>query len=76
MNDELGLWFNLSLLSVHNRYELMSDCWKEDPRSRPSFFRLIQKMEVIMERDAPYLDVNRDNEAHSYYNLLPEASAD
>ena len=76
MNDELGLWFNLSLLSVHNRYELMSDCWKEDPRSRPSFFRLIQKMEVIMERDAPYLDVNRDNEAHSYYNLPPEASAD
>ena len=76
MNDELGLWFNLSLLSVHNRYELMSDCWKEDPRSRPSFFRLIQKMEVIMERDAPYLDVNKDNEAHSYYNLPPEASAD
>ena len=76
MNDELGLWFNLSLLSVHNRYELMSDCWKEDPRSRPSFFRLIQKMEVIMERDAPYLDVNRDNEAHSYYNVPPEASAD
>ena len=68
MNDEL--------LSVHNRYELMSDCWKEDPRSRPSFFRLIQKMEVIMERDAPYLDVNRDNEAHSYYNVPPEASAD
>ena len=76
MNDELGLWFNLSLLSVHNRYELMSDCWKEDPRSRPSFFRLIQKMEVIMQRDAPYLDVNRDNEAHSYYNVPPEASAD
>ncbi|CAH3034302.1 unnamed protein product [Porites lobata] len=52
----------------------MSDCWKEDPRSRPSFFRLIQKMEVIMERDAPYLDVNRDNEAHSYYNVPPEAN--
>ena len=76
MNDELGLWFNLSLLSVHNRYELMSDCWKEDPRSRPSFFRLIQKMEVIMERDAPYLDLNKDNEAHSYYNVPPEVGGD
>jgi len=54
----------------------MSDCWKEDPRSRPSFFRLIQKMEVIMERDAPYLDVNNHNEAHSYYNVPPEAGAD
>ena len=29
-----------------------------------------------MQRDAPYLDVNRDNEAHSYYNVPPEASAD
>ena len=29
-----------------------------------------------MERDAPYLDVNKHNEAHPYYNVPPEASAD
>ena len=29
-----------------------------------------------MQRDAPYLDVNKHNEAHSYYNVPPEASDD
>ena len=29
-----------------------------------------------MERDAPYLDVNKHNEGHPYYNVPPEASAD
>ena len=54
----------------------MTDCWKEEPLSRPSFFQLIEKLEVIMKRDAPYLDLNKHNEDHPYYNLLPEASGD
>ena len=54
----------------------MTDCWKEEPRSRLSFFQLIEKLEVIMQRDAPYLDVNKDNEYHPYYNVPPEASDD
>ena len=29
-----------------------------------------------MERDVPYLDVNKHNEARPYYNVPPEASAD
>ena len=29
-----------------------------------------------MERDAPYLNVNKHNEYHPYYNVLPEASSD
>ena len=29
-----------------------------------------------MERDAPYLDVNKHNEDRPYYNVPPEASAD
>ena len=67
-----------SLIDVvlYNRYELMTHCWKEDPSSRPSFFQIIEKLEVIMERDAPYLDVNKHNEAHPYYNVPPEASDD
>ena len=54
----------------------MTHCWKEDPCSRPSFFQLIEKLEVIMQRDAPYLDVNKHNEDHPYYNVPPEASDD
>ncbi|CAH3024374.1 unnamed protein product, partial [Porites evermanni] len=57
-------------------YELISECWNEDPYFRPSFYLLIEKMEAIMERDAPYLDVNKHNEARPYYNVPPEASAD
>lgn len=29
-----------------------------------------------MQRDAPYLDVNKHNEAHTYYNVPPGVSAD
>ena len=29
-----------------------------------------------MERDAPYLDVNKHNEAHPYYNVPREAGGD
>ena len=47
----------------------MTDCWKEEPRSRPSFFQMIEKLEVIMQRDAPYLDLNKHNENHPYYNV-------
>ena len=54
----------------------MTHCWKEDPCSRPSFFQIIEKLEAIMQRDAPYLDVNKHNEAHPYYNVPPEASDD
>ncbi|CAH3153898.1 unnamed protein product, partial [Porites evermanni] len=57
-------------------YELITECWNEDPYIRPSFYRLIEKMEAIMERDAPYLNVNKHNEYHPYYNVPPEASAD
>ena len=54
----------------------MADCWKEEPHSRPSFYQLIEKLEVIMERDAPYLHLNERNEDRPYYNVPPEASDD
>ncbi|CAH3186227.1 unnamed protein product, partial [Porites lobata] len=57
-------------------YELMADCWKEEPRSRPSFYQLIEKLEVIMERDAPYLHLNEHNEDRPCYNVPPEAGDD
>ncbi|CAH3185149.1 unnamed protein product [Porites lobata] len=57
-------------------YELITECWNEDPYIRPSFYRLIEKMEAIMERDAPYLHVNKHDEDRPYYNVPPEASDD
>ncbi|CAH3190046.1 unnamed protein product [Porites lobata] len=58
-------------LIVYDRYQLMTDCWKEEPKARPSFYQLIEKLEIIMQKDAPYLDVNKHNEAHPYYNVPP-----
>ena len=86
LNNGLELWLTsivflilflfLFFFFIHNRYELMTDCWKEEPRSRPSFYQLIEKLEVIMERDAPYLHLNEHNEDRPYYNVPPEASDD
>lgn len=53
----------------------MTECWKEDPYSRPSFFQMIEKLEAIMERGAPYLDLNKHKEAHTYYNVPPGISS-
>ena len=54
----------------------MTDCWKEEARSRPNFFQMIEKLEVIMQRDAPYLDLSKHDEDHPYYKVPLEASGD
>ncbi|XP_073250482.1 receptor-type tyrosine-protein kinase FLT3-like [Porites lutea] len=58
-------------MSSDEVYELMTECWKEDPRDRPSFYQMIEKLEIIMQKDAPYLDVNKHDEDHPYYNVPP-----
>ncbi|KAM7430317.1 hypothetical protein ABFA07_018944 [Porites harrisoni] len=58
-------------MSSDEVYQLMTECWKEDPRARPSFYQMIEKLEIIMQKDAPYLDVNKHDEAHPYYNVPP-----
>ncbi|CAH3193934.1 unnamed protein product, partial [Porites evermanni] len=58
-------------MSSDEVYQLMTDCWKEEPKARPSFYQLIEKLEIIMQKDAPYLDVNKHNEDHPYYNVPP-----
>ena len=58
---------------MHDRYELMTLCWNEDPSSRPSFSELIDQLEVIMTRDVPYCDLNKHDESHPYYNVPAKA---
>ncbi|XP_020607168.1 tyrosine-protein kinase receptor torso-like [Orbicella faveolata] len=59
----------LNVLSSSYRYELMSECWNEDPSSRPSFSELIDRLEVMMTRNVPYCDLDRHDESRPYYNL-------
>lgn len=44
-------------------YELMLDCWKEEPDERPSFEQLIPKLEKMLKKDNPYFDWDGDNES-------------
>ena len=53
-------------LLIHDRYELMSECWNEDPSSRSSFSELIDRLEVIMTRDC---DLDKHDESRAYYNV-------
>ncbi|KAL9986774.1 hypothetical protein ACROYT_G000968 [Oculina patagonica] len=55
-------------------YELMSECWREDPSTRPSFSQLIDRLEVIMAKDVPYCDVSKLDESSAYYNVLAKAN--
>lgn len=36
----------------------MLECWKADPSERPSFARLVQTFERMLENGADYLDCN------------------
>ena len=58
----------LCRLQILDRYELMCECWNEDPSSRPSFSELIDELEVIMTRDVPYCDLDKHDESRSYFN--------
>ena len=51
----------------------MSECWNEDPSSRPSFSELIDQLEVIMTTNVPYCDLDKHDESRSYYNLPAKA---
>lgn len=56
-------------LLIHDRYELMCECWREDPLTRPSFSGLIDRLEVILMRDVPYCELNTHVESRPYYNV-------
>ena len=58
---------------IHDKYELMSECWNKDPSSRPSFSELIDRLEVIMTRDVPYCDFDKHDESRPYYNVPAKA---
>lgn len=67
---------NIFVFYSKNRYELMPESWREHSPSHPSFFQVIDKLEVIMQRDTPYLGLNKHIEAHPYYNVPCAARAD
>ncbi|KAL9985710.1 hypothetical protein ACROYT_G008146 [Oculina patagonica] len=57
-------------------YELMNECWEEDPTARPSFSQLIDRLETIMTMNVPYCDVSKHDDSSSYYNVPVKAVDD
>ena len=47
----------------------MTECWKEEPATRPSFSQLVEKLELIISKDTPYIDFSKHDESNSYYNI-------
>ena len=63
-------------LSSFERYELMTECWRENPATRPSFSELIGRVEAIMTRDVSYCDLSKRDESSLYYDVPVEAVED
>lgn len=45
----------------------MKDCWEENPENRPTFTRIREELEEVMERDTPYLELQNMDPSSSYY---------
>lgn len=60
---------------------MMMDCWKKCPEVRPTFTEIRHKLEEMMQKDNPYLDLSALDESKEYYNVpsfnsLEEESTD
>ena len=71
----------LNIISSHLhdfflRYQLMLDCWKEEPNERPTFENTTRLLEEMMQEDTPYLDFESLDESKEYYCSLEKPSDD
>lgn len=48
----------------------MQSCWKEKATDRPNFSSLRQTLELMLQKNVPYLELSQINEqTMSYYNI-------
>lgn len=60
---------------------MMIECWRESPEGRPNFTQIRERLEMMMQKDNPYLDLSALDETSEYYNVpsfnsVMEESAD
>ncbi|XP_078379553.1 uncharacterized protein LOC144662584 [Oculina patagonica] len=48
-------------------YQLVLDCWKDEPSERPTFESATRSLEQMMLEDTPYLDFESLDESKAYY---------
>lgn len=50
-------------------YDMMVECWLENPFDRPTFTLIRERLEEMMQKDNPYLDFSVLDESRDYYNV-------
>ncbi|XP_071799489.1 angiopoietin-1 receptor-like [Asterias amurensis] len=60
--------------SDDNIYEVMLQCWQEDPNGRPSFKKLVSDLETMADskEDQIYMRLLTSSEKYLYVNIHPE----
>jgi len=53
-------------------FQLVLECWKEDPSERPTFDQATKSLERMMVEDTPYFDPELVDESKAYYNEVFE----
>ncbi|RMX40808.1 hypothetical protein pdam_00006541 [Pocillopora damicornis] len=50
-------------------YKMMRECWLENPFDRPTFTLIRERLEEMMQKDNPYLDLSVLDESQDCYNV-------
>ena len=66
------LTVNMVYWNLFNRFQLVLECWKEDPSERPTFDQATKSLERMMVEDTPYFDPELVDESKAYYNEVFE----
>lgn len=54
----------------------MKACWNDRATERPTFGQLSQNLELMLQKDVPYLELSQmDKESMNYYSMVPEADS-
>ena len=54
------------------RFQLMLDCWNENPTERPTFDQVTKLLEKMLMKDTPYFEPEQLDESKAYYSEMPE----
>jgi len=48
----------LTLCNSFGSYAIMLDCWKEEPKKRPDFSKLVETISLTLEAEAGYMKIS------------------
>ena len=64
------------LLQSFSSFEIMLDCWKENPAERPTFTNLRSIFDAMLQQDNPYIQFDNINTHKPYYDTSMSLSTD